>query len=271
MKSDILLQQDFSMESNLALSYQLSQIVRQLVDSGELAAGDLIPTEEAFCNAYNISRSTVRQALKVLVVDGLLVRVRGKGTFVSGKKLRRKMESVYSFTHEMEAMGKKASSRILVFRKMMPANDVAQFLFDSNEDASEVYHIIRIRMADGVPLLMESVYIPVSVIPGLTEERLQGNSLYDILRDDAGVIPVHAEESYESILLDKGTCDLLGCPKNTTGFFIRRLAYDKDDRVYELTQSVMRGDQSKIVVSLTQGNYSVKRNLDKRAEDRQES
>lgn len=261
IKGDVLLHQDLSMESTLTLSYQLGQFIRRLVDSGELEAGDVIPTEEAFCQAYNVSRSTVRAALKGLVDEGLLVRVRGKGTFVSGQKLRRKMESVYSFTHEMEAAGIRPSSRILAFRKIHPSRDVAKILFDSSTSDQEVYSIIRIRLADNVPHLMETAFIPVNIIPGLTEERLQGNSLYDILRDEAGVVPYHAEESYESCVIEKGVCDLMGCPKNTPGFFIQRIAYDKDGRIYELTQSVMRGDRSKLVVSLNQGNYFLKRKM----------
>ena len=137
MKGDVLLRQDLSMESELTLSYQLGQFVRRLVSSGELEPGDLIPTEEAFCNAYNVSRSTVRAALKGLVDAGLLVRVRGKGTYVSGQKLHRKMESVYSFTHEMEAAGIQPSSRILAFRRIKPARDVAKILFGQSDTDEE--------------------------------------------------------------------------------------------------------------------------------------
>lgn len=257
LKNNLLLEQDISLESSLPLHYQLSQSIRRLMDSGELVPGDMIPTEEEFCDAYRMSRSTVRQALIALVDDGLLVRIRGKGTFVSEQKLRRRMESVYSFTHEMEAAGMKPSSRILVFRRIKPLRDVAKILFGTDDEDNEVFYIIRIRLADDVPFLMETVFIPVHIIPDLTEEKLQGKSLYNILRDEAGVLPVHAEESYESILIEKGVCALLDCPKNTTGFYIQRHAYNKEGKVYELTQSIMRGDRSKIVISLKQGNYSV--------------
>jgi len=222
----------------------------------------MIPTEEEFCDAYQVSRSTVRQALKALVDDGLLARVRGKGTFVSEQKLRRRMESVYSFSHEIKAAGMTPSSRIVLFRRIKAHREVAKILFNDYDCDDEVFYIIRIRMADDIPLLMETVFIPVHIIPELTEAKLQGNSLYDILRDMVGVIPIHAEESYESILIEKGTCTLLECPPNSTGFYIQRQAYDKDGRIYELTQSIMRGDRSKLVISLGQGNCSVNKHYE---------
>ena len=263
MNLELLLRHSLSYESNLPLHYQLGQIIRRLIDSGEIGPSDMIPTEEELCVAYQVSRSTVRQALKALVDEGLLVRVRGKGTFASEQKLRRRMENVYSFTHEMEAADKIPSSRIVVFRRIKPQPDVARILFSTDNDIDEVYYIIRIRLADSIPLLMETVFIPAKTIPDLTEEKLQGHSLYDILRDEAGVVPVHAEESYESIIIEKGICALLECPKNTTGFYIERHAYNKKGDIYELTQSIMRGDLCKLVISLKQGNYSVNKQYSK--------
>lgn len=261
MKEDILLQHELSLESGTALSSQLSQFIRSMIENGEVESGEMIPTEEAFCNAYNLSRSTVRQALQELVRDGLLARVRGKGTFVQGPKLHRKMESVYSFTHEMIAAGLEPSSRILAFRQAQPSKDVAKALFGSSDAKEQVFIIIRIRLANDVPMLLETAYIPVSKIPGLTEEKLDGHSLYDMLRDEANVTPLYAEESYESCLIEKGTCELLNCPYGTTGFAIQRLAYDRNDCIYEMTRSVMRGDRSKLVVTLRQGDSPIKRHM----------
>ena len=267
MKGDILLQHQLSLDSHTSLSCQLGQAIRSMIEDGELEPGDMIPTEEAFCNAYGISRSTVRQALQELVCDGLLARVRGKGTFVQGPKLRRKMENVYSFTHEMTASGLQPSSRILAFQKTRPGKEVAKALFGNGDSKEEVFVIIRSRLANGVPLLLETAYIPVCKIPGLTEEKLQGGSLYDVLRDEADITPLYAEESYESCLIEKGTCELLNCPYGTTGFLIQRLAYDKNDCIYEMTRSVMRGDRSKLVVTLKQGDYSVKRCMNEPVND----
>ena len=258
MNKALFLEENLSYESSLPLYYQLNLIIRRMLENGDLSPGDMLPTEEDFCNTYQLSRSTVRQALSALVDDGLLVRVRGKGTFVSKQKLRRRVESVYSFTHEIEAAGMKASSRIVTFRKIKPHGDIANIL-SMRHDEEEVFYIIRIRMADDVPMLMETVFIPVHFIPNLTEERLQGRSLYNILRDEEGVFPAYAEESYESIIIEKGICALLECPSNTPGFYIERRTTGKEGGVYELTQSIMRGDRSKIVITLKQGSYSFKK------------
>lgn len=261
MKSDVLLKQELFMDSTTTLSCQIEHFIRQFVESGKLAPGDAIPTEEMFCNAYGISRSTIRVALKGLVDEGLLARVRGKGTFVAEQKMRRKIESVYSFTHEIESVGLVPSSRIVGFDLIQTPAGIAKILFGRQASAEKVFCISRIRMADNVPLLLETAYIPYNIFPSLTEEKLQNHSLYDLLRDEAGVIPAHAEECYESCLLDKSMCVLFNCPKNTTGFAIQRIAYDKDERIYEVTQSTMRGDRSKLVVSLEEDRVRMKRHM----------
>lgn len=63
--------------------YQLKQLLKDQIQNGELPPGDKIPTEEVLCERYNLSRTPVRQALKELVVEGLLTRTAGRGTFVT--------------------------------------------------------------------------------------------------------------------------------------------------------------------------------------------
>lgn len=250
---------EIQLGSKLSLTYQLMMIIKRNIVSNNLKPGSQLPTEEEFCNAYNISRSTVRNALSELEEEGLIDRVRGKGTFISTSKLRRKMEQVYSFTHEMMALGLAPSSKILEFEKI-ESGDMSRIFRISPHDL--LYHIMRVRMANGEPLLLETTYVPIKYYGGLTREKLENNSLYDLLHDHGGVEPFNAEETYESIVLEKNVCDLLGCPDRTPGFFIERTTKRSGGDVYELTQSFMRGDRSKIVLTLQQGSYSFNRNIE---------
>ncbi len=253
-----LLHGEIQLGSKLSLSYQLMMIIKRNIASDSLKPGSKLPTEEEFCTAYDISRSTVRNALAELEDEGLIDRVRGKGTFISQNKLRRKMEQVYSFTHEMINLGLTPSSKILEFEKVESGDMAAIFNIPPSDS---LYRIVRIRLANNEPMLLETTYIPVNFFPDLTKEKLENNSLYDLLAHDAGIYPNNAEETYECIAMDKGACELLDCTSKTPGFFIERKTRLGSGKIYELTQAFMRGDRSKIVLTLQQDSYSFNRNI----------
>ncbi len=251
---------DIQTDSKLPLHYQLLMIIKRSIASHNIKAGDQIPTEEELCAAFGVSRSTVRSALAALEEDGLINRVRGKGTFISKSKLKRKMEQVYSFSHEMDELGLEPTSKLLDFRKEDATEDLS-LLFKLNP-GEKVFRITRLRLAAGEPLLLETSFLPVKICEGLTGEMLKHGSLYDILRDEAKVVPYIAEETYESIVLEEKIASLLECPPGSSGFYVERETRLISGETYELTQSFTRGDRVKIVVTLQQDIHTVSRNVD---------
>ncbi len=240
--------------SPLTLQEQISRIFKNNIVMYQLNVGYKLPTEEEICKAYDVSRSTVRGAIQELENEGLVARVRGKGTFVAGGKIERRMEKVYSFSHQMEDSNIKPSSKVLEFKRIAAGLKLAE-IFNISVDEM-IFMIKRIRYADGIPMLVETTCIPFSVYPQLIEENLEQKSLYDILRHEGGIIPYVAEEVYESVIMKPDICKLIQRPKGSSGFYIERIAKTKSDNVYEFTQSYMRGDCNKIIVTLKEENDS---------------
>ena len=104
MESNPILLSELSLDSDIPLYSQIVNIVKRNLSAGMLAAGELLPSEAELCRAYNVSRSTVRQAIGILETDGLVVRKQGRGTFVAAPKVRRRTENVYSFTSEISEL-----------------------------------------------------------------------------------------------------------------------------------------------------------------------
>ena len=146
-------------------------------------------------------------------------------------------------------MGLEPSSKILDFQRITAQMDLSRSL-EMREDSGNVYKIVRIRHANEEPLLIETTFIPVHIIPCLTREMLENKSLYEVISARTGNTPYEAEESYESIILDKEAANLLGCKQNTSDFHIDRKTRMQDDTVFELTQPIMRGDRTKFVIKL---------------------
>ena len=159
-----VLMNKLSMDSDIPLYSQLVSIIKRNISARTLMPGALLPSESEFCRTFDVSRSTVRQAIGALESEGLVVRKQGRGTFVAEPKMRRRTENVYSFTSEINAMGMTPSSTILEFEVIKPTPDIVTML-ELESDNVNVYRFSRIRNVNGQPLILETSFYPTSIYP----------------------------------------------------------------------------------------------------------
>src|SRR5690625_2363980 len=88
------------------------------MDQGVYKEHEKLPSEREFCDLYQLSRITVRQALQELELEGYIYKLHGKGTFVAPKSYNQNLVKLYSFTEEMSKIGKKPTTRVLSFNKI---------------------------------------------------------------------------------------------------------------------------------------------------------
>jgi GntR family transcriptional regulator len=256
---EMILAARVSIDTEIPLYYQLISIIKRNISAGVLNPGDAIPSETEFCEALQISRSTVRQAIGQLESEGLVVRRRGKGSFISVPKLNRSMDDVYSFSREMKAMGLVPTSIVHAFEKTQPTDVIAKALKLTDPD-QHIFKIVRIRCANDEPLMLETTLIPEHIIPNLTRNALETGSLYTILRERAGRIPYEAEETYETTNIDEKMASILKCRVGISAFYVERRTWSNFGELCELTQSIIRGDRTKFVLKLKSGSVSWDRN-----------
>ncbi len=242
---------------------QLAQILREKITRREYRAGDRIPSEAELGDTWQMSRITVRQALDRLVRDNFLERRQGRGTYVLPQKLRRNIAKVYSFTSDMQQMGLKPSSRVLAL-EVEEADEEAALSLQLPSDRRTVTRLMRVRMANEIPILLERTLIPEYLCPGLVEKDLERGSLYRILTEERRLVPHHAEETYEAIILPRRDAELLDCPPRgpQPAFAIRRLTYLENGLPIELTQSVGRGDRLTLTINMTSEQADIQRKVD---------
>ena len=190
-----------SMDSDIPLYSQLVSIIKRNISAGTLSPGALLPSEAELCRTFDVSRSTVRQAIGALEAEGLVVRKQGRGTFVAEPKMRRRTENVYSFTSEISAMGMTPSSTILEFEIMDPTPDIVSML-DMAGHRTQIYKFTRIRNVNGEPLILETSFYPTYIYPKLTRELLETHSFYSLLYEE-GIVPNSAVDSYEAVTLGR--------------------------------------------------------------------
>lgn len=151
-----------SNESNVPLYFQILTLIKRQIHSGILKQGDLVPSENQLCSQYGVSRSTVRQALAQLTEEGLIIRRRGKGSFIASEKLKRNLNHLYSFTEDMISLGLDPHSEVLEKTIVKATNDIAKTLAILSEN-TDVLKLTRLRFANDEPLLLETTYIPFLV------------------------------------------------------------------------------------------------------------
>ena len=149
-----------------------------LAFTGSMAAGAPVPGERELAQRYGTSRTTIRQALAELVIEGRLLRIQGKGTFVAQPKVAQLLE-LAGYTEEMRAHVLSPQTRTLETR-YQPADEELALLLGI-QPGGRVLRIHRLRLADGQPMAIATSYLPARRFPGLRRKVDRASSLYEIL------------------------------------------------------------------------------------------
>lgn len=165
----------------------ISNDIRKKILEGVYQANEQIPFEKDLCVAYDASKMTVKKALDMLVTEGLIIKRRGYGTFV--KDLAQDEIERIAVANQFRGttalnVGKEVKSTILEFQ-VVGASDIVKNKLNMKEDYF-VYDIYRVRYIDGRPEVMEKMYMPIDLIPGLKKSNVEG-SIYEYIEEDLGL------------------------------------------------------------------------------------
>lgn len=233
---------------------QLSDAVARLATE-ELQPGEMIPSERTLMTEFGVSRATVRKAVDTLIVDGLLRRVPGKGTFVVQPRLESRLH-LASFTQDMRRRGLRPTTRLISCEAMEPPAEAAASLgLDSSGGKGRVWALTRVRCADGQPIAVETGWYPMSLFPDLDRRDLTG-SLYEIFSGDYGVLIDSAEQTLWGEAADAATARLLEAEPTTPLLVFRRVSHS-GGRPAEHVVSRYRGDRYQVHMSLSRDDVAL--------------
>ncbi len=221
--------------------YQLAEILRATIRTGELEPGDQVPTEEKLCVGYGVSRGTVRQALVTLTQEGLLSREPGRGTFVRSDRIRSPHFTLGSFVEDMQRQGIATRTRVLKCRVMPAPVQVQKRL--RLRPRTPVIHIERLRLANDHPVLYERRYLAKRLCPELIHDDLENKSIHELLTRRYNLPMTRAVHTIEMRLLSRPEAKLLEVPPGTPAFFVDRLTYTTGGRPAVWYQALYRGDE----------------------------
>lgn len=217
------------------LYLKLSDTLAEKIMDGTLPEGTLLPSERELCQTHGISRTTVRQALQDLSQKGYIKAIHGKGTVVVRPQIRQELRSIYSFDEDMRRLGKHPETQIMDFVEIVPTGNIATTMGLPAGEA--VYRIMRLRLANDEPMLLETNYLPCSRFPEFSRQMLEHQSLYRVLTNQYSLNIDIAEETFEPVLLRPLEAQVLGTGQGALGMLIERISYE-DGKVVEISKSV---------------------------------
>jgi GntR family transcriptional regulator len=221
--------------------YQLKELIRERIQSGEWAPGSLIPSERVLCERYGISRMTARQSITELVNEGLLYREQGKGTYVGRPKISQQLLRLTGFTEDMQAREKRPGAQVLS-AEMWPADDATAERLRI-KTGQLVFRLRRLRLADAEPLAVETSCISFFGCERLLQHDLGQESLYQLLEFTYDVPPFAAEQELEADLATEDEARLLKVGQGSPVLRTRRITETRRNQPIEYASSVYRGDK----------------------------
>ncbi|QWF84309.1 GntR family transcriptional regulator [Amycolatopsis sp. CA-230715] len=240
---------------------QLREILRRAVER-DLPPGSPIPSERELAERYHVSRLTVRSAIGKLVEEGLLARVRGKGTFTASRRMDLQLY-LMSFTDDMRSRGKVPTTELLDTGIAIPPAPAASAL--GLGDRQPAYRLHRLRRADGVPLAVERGWYHPGRLPGLIELDLT-RSLYGLLAEKYDIQLDYAWQTVWAESADRETARLLGIRAGGPLLAFRRVSSCQGEPVEDMT-SWYRGDHYQVTTQLDRNNPDSGREPNDKAND----
>lgn len=234
-------------KSPVPIYHQLEELVKNQIDSGQLQPDQAIPSEREFAEQYQISRMTVRQALTNLVNEGFLYRKKGTGTFVNKRKVEQVLQGLTSFTEDMIERGFTPSSEILSYTKVPASRSVALHLEIGQEEP--VLQIERIRLADGVPMALETTYMPFDLAKDLTKEQAE-DSIYRYIEEKLSLTIDEARQELEAVVANADDAKYLHIEQGSPVLRIMRITYLEDGTPFEYVKSSFRADRYRFYTQL---------------------
>ncbi len=231
------------------LYYKIKADIEKRVASGAYKQGDFIPCESELEAYYKVSRTTVRKAVGMLVDEGVMTIVRGRGTMVTPSRLSYKVADLMSFTELMKQQGLRPSAVDVRVTRKLPDRETAARLGLGTDD--EVYEIYRVRTADDEPITINYSYIPARFLEGRDLSAVaRKQSLYRVLEEDCGISIHSTDDTIQAIKAGKAQCEILHVGQNDPLLFIERLAYSKAGEIIEFSRIYIRGDRYKHTITL---------------------
>ncbi|GIV01118.1 MAG: transcriptional regulator [Actinomycetota bacterium] len=236
----------------LQLRYQrVQEALAEEIARDRRPAGSPLPPERALAEHFGVSRVTMRRALAELERAGVVARAPSGGWVVAGTRIGEPPNQLMSFSEMAASRGLRPSARVLRHHVRPATLDEADIL--GLAPGAPLFELERLRLMDGVPILVDRTRIPLALAPDLDAVDFSAMSLYSVLEERYGIRPARARFAVEAIAADERTADLLELPPGGPLLRCEQITEDETGRTIEICEMRYRGDRYRFRATLVRG------------------
>jgi len=218
--------------NHIPLYYQIEQILRGKISSGDISRDRPLPTEAALCKEYGVSRSTVRQAFAPLINDGLVSRVPGKGTYLSQGNSGAKTFHYFTDIEGLVELAEKANNKTNYRGLVLPAKKIASLL--NLGPGQKAFCIRGIRFLNNLPLCYFIIHIPSEFAHFFEGEELKSGAILTILENKSGMRVQKVRQTISASNADERAARFLGIEQGDPVLQFERVHYVANERPIEV-------------------------------------
>lgn len=228
---------------------RVAAVLKQRVEDGIYGTKQKLPSEYDLADEFKVSRLTVRKAIESLIEAQILVKSRGKGTYVMDTpKVESGRLGLQGFTEASEAYGKKSHTEVLLFKKVLhPSDEVLQALQMKTATKESIYELVRRRYWNDDPMTIEQIYIPETLVAGKSADDFTG-SLFAIIEQHEPIM--YSNQEIEAMLTDKRIGELMKIPVDSPLLKVQSITYTADAKPIFFDNSYYRADKYRFKTTL---------------------
>lgn len=227
-----------------AIYLEIKDSLERRIREGEIPFGAKLPSERELALEYGVNRATIRRAIEALMEEGLLFRIWGKGTFVAEPKIFYTRNFLLGFTESMLRQGLRPGAKLIKIETLNANKKLAERMKLSIGE--KVYHLIRVRTVNDIPIAIENSYHPYKYCPGFENCDLEG-SIYFLLKEKFNIEVFRAEESIEPTIANEFEAKVLNILPGTPLLLLERVTFTKENIIVEYAKDLYRGDKCKFL------------------------
>lgn len=211
------------------------------IEEGVLRPNEQIYTEEQLSERFSVSRVTVRKAISVLVNQGYLIKKQGRGTFVRGTVIRKQLNDVVSFYKSSLLRGENPSTIVYDLYLEEPSLYIVKTL--KLKPGDKIWHLKRLRLTDGFPMIYEESYWNYSIVGEITKE-IASISVFKYLKEKIHI--AYATEDIDAIIANEELSNVLQISQGFPILRTQMIFYTDKDEPIEMAVNYHRTDRMKL-------------------------
>ncbi|GIQ68946.1 GntR family transcriptional regulator [Xylanibacillus composti] len=224
---------------------QVQNWMRGNISSGIWKANEKIPSESDLADKLQISRGSLKQAIKQLVDEGVLLQIHGKGTFVKGKQLESPVaERLISTAESLLESGNEFTTHVVSVERVAASQVVAEVL--NMQEGNQVYRLQRIRYLEEIPVMYLENYLSCERFPDLDRVDFESETLFSIMEQQYNSKIHWGKRSFVAEGATKSKAELLQIEKGTPIILLEQVTYSDQSEPLEYSKVWIRSDQMKL-------------------------